>query len=336
MTNQVPGKIAWVAAKPAPFRISPAGSGIRKGGWGVGVEYLDDAGNRQPETISFPNLTEARNFVAWERSKLFPEGNEAMLLMSKEEFQETVGWNVNRVWAYEVRHLLEDKKFRDLRDLCKEFLRLYDGAHPEAKGLLKIGLHWSLERLPNFKEFPCESPAKILYNDATSYFDKVLPMIERAAVLKPASNARQGSQIDAIEVDTDTELQALGLAEIISAGGENIYVKQDGLHYFAKIYATDKFGPGIHDFSEESFEKLHGNKVFSEFSDDGRMEFFVVKCAARDRFDLKWLDAGDNYSLSRLANDGFSTAEEAIEYAQDLLKEYAHPQEEIKQAKMGM
>lgn len=336
MSKQVSDKIAWVAAKPTPFRVSPAGSGIRKGAWGVGVEYVDEAGNRRPDTVQFPNLTAARNFVAWERSKLFPEGDEAMLQMTKEEFEEKVGWNVNRVWAYEVRHFLEDKKFPDLRKLCQEFLRLYELAHPEAKSLLKIGLHWSLERLPNFREFPCESPVKALYNDATNYFDRVLPMIQRAAVLCPARDAKMGSKFDTIEVESDAHLQALGVAEVLSAGGENIYVKQDGLHYYAKIYATDKFGPGMHDFSGESFEDAKGNKAYSEFSDDGRMEFFIVKCAVKDQFDVKWLDAGDNYALGVADAEGHATLEDAISYAQDLVLTYNQSQDEKTQIKMGM
>jgi hypothetical protein len=310
-------------------------SGVKKG-WGVDIEYLDGEGRSIPKTVHFSSKTGALNFIAWECSKLFPEGNEDMLLMSKEDFQRKVGWNVNRVWAYEVRHFLEEKKFRDVRELCQEFLRLYDLAHPEAKGILKIALHWSFERLPNFKDFPNESPVKNIYYDATNKFEEMLPLIKRMAVLPPVRTARSGLDIDAIEIDTDAELQGLGVAEILSAGGENIYVKQDGLHYFAKIYATDKFGPGMHDFSEESFEKVTGNKVYSEFSDDGRMEFFVVKCAERSRFDVKWLDAGDNYSLSCLANDGFSTADEAIGYVHELLKEYLQPEDNNKRPKMGM
>lgn len=257
----IPGNIVWVAAKPGRFLPAPIDNSGVKQGWAVDVEYVDAEGRRMPEKARFSSKTEALNFIAWERSKLFPEGNEAMLLMTKEEFQEAVGWNVNRAWAYEVRNFLEEKKFRDIRTLCQEFLRLYDLAHPEAKSVLKVALHWSIERLPKFKDFPNESPIKSIYYDATNNFDAMLPVIKRMAILPPARHARHGSLIDVIEIDTDAELQGLGVAEVVSAGGENIYMKQDGFHYFAKIYATEKFVPGMHDFSEETFERPIGNVV---------------------------------------------------------------------------
>jgi hypothetical protein len=231
----------------------------KKGGWAVDIEYIDGEGLRMPEKVRFPNLTEARNFVAVERSRLFPEGNEAMLLMSKDEFQESVGWNVNRVWAYEVRHFLEDKKFRDLRELCSEFLRLYDCAHPEAQSLLKIGLHWSIERLPQYKFSGPDTPLKMIFNDATSYFNLLRPMIERAAALPPVRHEMDGTTDRPIVIDSDAELQGLGPCEVTAVGEENVYAMVDGLHYYVKIGATDRFEVGPHDFSRETFDAPVGN-----------------------------------------------------------------------------
>lgn len=255
----IPGNIVWVAVKPTPFLPAPMDPGAKKGGWAVDVEYIDEEGRRMPEQVRFPNLTEARNFVAWERSKLFPEGNEAMLQMSKDEFQAAVGWNVNRVWAYEVRHFLEDKKFRNLRDLCSEFLRLYDDAHPDAQSILKIGLHWSIERLPQYKFSGPDTPLKMIFNDATSYFNLMRPMIERAAVLPPVRHELDGSTDRPLVIDTDEQLQGLGHAEITAVGEENVYAMVDGLHYCAKLHATERFEAGPHDFSRETFEDPIGN-----------------------------------------------------------------------------
>lgn len=259
MSKQVPGKIVSVAAKPVTYLPAPMDIGAKKGGWAVDVEYIDEKGRRMPEQVRFPNLTEARNFVAWERSRLFPEGNEAMLQMSKDEFQEAVGWNVNRVWAYEVRHFLEDKKFSDLRDLCSEFLRLYENAHPEAQSLLKIGLHWSIEHLPQYKFSGPDTPLKMIFNDATSYFDLMRPMIERAAVLPPVRHELDGTTDRPIVIDDDDQIQALGHAEITAVGEENVYVLSDNLHYYAKIGATERFEVGPHDFSRETFDHPIGN-----------------------------------------------------------------------------
>jgi hypothetical protein len=164
----------------------------------------------------------------------------------------------------------------------------------------------------------------------------MLPVIKRMAVLPPVRTAKNGTDFDAIEIDTDAELQGLGVAEIVSAGGENIYMKQDGLLYFAKIYATDKFGPGMHDFSEESFAKVCGNKFYAEFSDDNRTEFFVVKCAVKDQFEVKWLDAGDNYSVGIADSEAQPLLEDAISCAQELSQAYNQAQNEKKQIKMGM
>lgn len=255
----IPGKIVWVAAKPEPFYPVPMDPGAKKGGWAVDVEYIDGEGHRMPEKMRFPNLTEARNFVAWERSKLFPEGNEAMLQMSKDEFQAAVGWNVNRVWAYEVRHFLEDKKFPNLRELCAEFLRLYDGAHPEAQSLLKIGLHWSIERLPQYKFSGPDTPLKMIFNDATSYFNLLRPMIERAAILPPVRHELDGTTDRPLAIDTDEQLQALGHAEITAVGEENVYAVVDGMTYYAKLGATERFEVGPHDFSRETFDEPIGN-----------------------------------------------------------------------------
>lgn len=331
----IPGKIVSVAAKPDRYFPAPVDSSGVKQGWAVDFEYIDEKGRRMPDKARFSSKTEALNFIAWERSKLFPEGNEAMLKLTKEEFGEAVGWNVNRSWSFEVRHLLEDKKFKDARELCQEFLRLYDLAGSEAKSLLKVALHWSLERLPNFKEFPNDSPIKTLYYDATNNFDAMLPVIKRMAILPPARNARHGSQIDVIEIDTDAELQGLGIAEVVSAGGENIYMKQDGFHYFAKIYATEKFGPGMHDFSEESFEKVKGNKVHSEFSDNLQFEFFIVKAPGEERFDVKWLDE-INHEIGVVEAGQYPTLDAAMSCVRDLADEANATFAEKKKLKVGM
>jgi Uncharacterized protein conserved in bacteria len=58
------------------------------------------------------------------------------------------------------------------------------------------------------------------------------------------------------ELDSDKALQALGEATITDVGSENIYIQKDGVEYYAKIYRTQDFQVGPHDFSNETFEKI--------------------------------------------------------------------------------
>jgi hypothetical protein len=53
---------------------------------------------------------------------------------------------------------------------------------------------------------------------------------------------RTGSKSSPLEIDSDTEYQALGIATIDWIGEENIYLVKDNVHYFAKVggYVTLK------------------------------------------------------------------------------------------------
>ena len=52
-------------------------------------------------------------------------------------------------------------------------------------------------------------------------------------------------------IDSDSALRALGVVNITSVGSENIYFDKDGYSYYAKVYITDRFNIGLHDFSND-------------------------------------------------------------------------------------
>jgi hypothetical protein len=67
----------------------------------------------------------------------------------------------------------------------------------------------------------------------------------------PEPTSRQDGTADKhIEVEIE-DLPAFGKAEILNVGSENIYVKKDGLFYFAKVYSTEKYQPGMYDFAND-------------------------------------------------------------------------------------
>jgi hypothetical protein len=51
-------------------------------------------------------------------------------------------------------------------------------------------------------------------------------------------------------IDSDSALRALGVVTITSIGSENIYFDKDGYSYYAKVYVTERFNLGLHDFSD--------------------------------------------------------------------------------------
>ena len=52
-------------------------------------------------------------------------------------------------------------------------------------------------------------------------------------------------------IDSDSALRALGVVNITSVGSENIYFDKDGYSYYAKVYITERFTIGLHDFSND-------------------------------------------------------------------------------------
>ena len=52
-------------------------------------------------------------------------------------------------------------------------------------------------------------------------------------------------------IDSDLALSALGVVNITSVGSENIYFDKDGYSYYAKVYTTERFKIGQHDFSND-------------------------------------------------------------------------------------
>jgi len=52
-------------------------------------------------------------------------------------------------------------------------------------------------------------------------------------------------------IDSDSALRALGVVNITSIGSENIYFDKDGYSYYAKVYITERFTIGLHDFSND-------------------------------------------------------------------------------------
>ncbi len=61
--------------------------------------------------------------------------------------------------------------------------------------------------------------------------------------------------LDDKEIDGDAALQALGLATITAVGDENIYMEKDYRKFYAKIYRTEDFAVGPHDFTNETFQR---------------------------------------------------------------------------------
>lgn len=69
--------------------------------------------------------------------------------------------------------------------------------------------------------------------------------------LPQPSAYRDGSETMPIEIEaTEKDLAALGTAEIVSIGDENIYMKKDGLTYYSKVQSTDHYTVGLWDFAE--------------------------------------------------------------------------------------
>lgn len=68
--------------------------------------------------------------------------------------------------------------------------------------------------------------------------------------LPQPSAYRDGSETKPIEIEaTEKDLAALGTAEIVSIGDENIYMKKDGLNYYSKVQSTERYQVGVWDFA---------------------------------------------------------------------------------------
>lgn len=225
------------------------------GGHSVAVLHVRPNGDQEYGNVSFEDQQDAKNFVAWERSKLFPEGKEEILCLSREEFAIRTGYNVNRSWAHEIRHLLEHRNLKP-RELFQEFLRLYDKATPEAQSMLRTALYWSIQDLPYFNSLDRAHPIRQLLGISDKYRE-LMPLVNRMSHLAPPALSYV---YDIQSIHKNSELQALGCAEITDIGDENIYVVQDGITYAAKVHDTERFEVGFHDFSMETFENPQGNK----------------------------------------------------------------------------
>jgi hypothetical protein len=70
-----------------------------------------------------------------------------------------------------------------------------------------------------------------------------------ATSLPKPTRFNDGSEFNAIAIEVD-QLSALGVADITSVGAENIYVLKDGLHYYCKVMATERFEQGLWDFEK--------------------------------------------------------------------------------------
>jgi hypothetical protein len=60
-------------------------------------------------------------------------------------------------------------------------------------------------------------------------------------------------------IDSDSALRALGVVNITNIGSENIYFEKDGYSYYAKVYVTERFNVGRHDFSDDF---MFSNRLF--------------------------------------------------------------------------
>lgn len=67
-----------------------------------------------------------------------------------------------------------------------------------------------------------------------------------------------GSERNAIHLEID-QLPALGLARITSVGSENIYMEKNGLNYYCKVMATERYQTGDWHFVEN--RSLQSNKM---------------------------------------------------------------------------
>lgn len=66
---------------------------------------------------------------------------------------------------------------------------------------------------------------------------------------------RDAAAASRVELGSNEEIRALGVATITDVGGENVYVERDGKQYFFKPLNTDVYSVGEHDFS--------GDKTFA-------------------------------------------------------------------------
>lgn len=57
-------------------------------------------------------------------------------------------------------------------------------------------------------------------------------------------------EAEQFEITSDADFKALGVADITSVGGENIYMKKDGVRYFAKVGNVAQYSEGQYDFSQ--------------------------------------------------------------------------------------
>lgn len=93
-----------------------------------------------------------------------------------------------------------------------------------------------------------ETTARDVSNELT---DKNIPADMKAKIDDFASEP-WSDLASSKNLDSDSEIQSLGVADITSVGSENVYVeKEDGTRYFFKPGDTSRFEVGSYDFSNE-------------------------------------------------------------------------------------
>ncbi|ABO59912.1 hypothetical protein Bcep1808_7026 (plasmid) [Burkholderia vietnamiensis G4] len=77
------------------------------------------------------------------------------------------------------------------------------------------------------------------------------------AVHLNASGKIKSAAMDAIRklepscLDTDAQIQAVGIANVTSVGNENVYLEKNGVSFYFKPACNERFREGLHDFSRE-------------------------------------------------------------------------------------
>lgn len=88
-----------------------------------------------------------------------------------------------------------------------------------------------------------------LYNMAQKYLGAGGEQSTSDKALPQPSKYRTGQEGSNIELEDD-QLHLLGVAEVTDRGSENIYIIKDGLHYYSKVMATERYAIGEWDFAK--------------------------------------------------------------------------------------
>jgi hypothetical protein len=113
------------------------------------------------------------------RNKLYDHYNQRNLeinaeknphLLTRDEYEKIYKGNLNRVYPYSVRDLLETKEFKTVNELLDSFKKYFDEATDDAKSFLRIGLSYSAEKLYKKNQDP---DARFISENAVNFYSKI-------------------------------------------------------------------------------------------------------------------------------------------------------------------